>query len=51
MMALMKRRLFAILSALSLVLCAVVIALWIGSHGSNHQFLRLSPSKDYHATV
>lgn len=44
----MKRRLFTILSAVSLLLSAVVIDSWIGSYRFSSEFLRLGSDNDYY---
>ncbi len=45
----MKRRVFTILSAMSLVLCIGVIAMWTGSYGRSPGFVRIWPGVRYYA--
>lgn len=49
MMGGMKWRVLTILSAVSLVLCAVVIAMWVGSYGRSAGFVRVWPGVRYYA--
>ena len=44
----MRRRLFTILSAGSLLVCIGVIVLWILSYGRNHELVRLSQDPRYY---